>query len=175
MKKKLLILGAMASGFPLVSAQLVLGDKAILSVKEDALVYNGGGLKTIGDGKVIDEGQVMLVGGSMAKFENVGINGAQKNDGGNFILKMTNETLGQLRYGQLYINGLAQGNITGIVDKEFKEYKHGTYQQIALPFYQKKFSDLTSELALMAPVNNQRWSQKEVLVWNNASVSEREH
>lgn len=172
MKKKLLTLGAVALGFSFANAQFVsyVEDNATVFVEEDALVTNWGGMKTVGTGKIVDEGQIMLLGDSTSKFATVNVNGSAKTDGGNFILRMTNENLGNLRYGQLYINGLVQNNITGIVDKEFKEFKHGTYQQIALPFYQKTFQSLSTDLGLTTPINNQRWSQKEVLVWNNSVV-----
>ena len=37
-------------------------------------------------------------------------------------------------YGQLYITGIPQNNITGSVDKEYAVTKHGVYQQIGMPF-----------------------------------------
>lgn len=166
MRKKLLTLSALAVTL-LVNAQFIcyVGDGAKINVKEGALVYNGGGVKIVGSGVVDNSGNIMIVGDGTSKFETVTAAGVAKVDGGNLILRMTNSTIGSLRYGQLYIKGLSQANITGIVDKQYKDVKHGTYQQIALPFYAKKLSELNTELGKTFTDN--RWSQNEILVWNN--------
>lgn len=169
MRKKLLTLGALALAMSM-DAQFLsyVGDKGQVFVKEGALVFNGGGIRTVGTGVVDNSGNIMVVGGSNDKFATVTTAGANKTDGGNFILRMTNQTIGNLRYGQLYINGLTQDNITGIVDKEYKDAKHGEYQQIALPFYNKKLSDLNTELG--KTFSNTRWSKNEILVWDNQAA-----
>ncbi len=166
MRKKLLTLCGLATVL-MANAQFIsyVGDGAGLHVNEEALVYNGGGMKIVGTGVVDNKGNIMLVGDGTSKFETVTAAGVPKVDGGNLILRMTNSTIGSLRYGQLYIEGLAQSNITGIVDKQYKDVKHGTYQQIALPFYAKKLSELNTELGKTFTDN--RWSQNEILVWNN--------
>ncbi len=166
MKKKLLTLGALAVAL-VANAQFIsyVGDNAGVYVKTGALVYNGGGMKIVGAGVVDNSGNIMLVGDTASKFETVTAAGAAKTNGGNLILRMTDETIGSLRYGQLFIKGLTQSNITGVVDKEYKDTKHGTYQQIALPFYAKKLSDLSTELG--KTFTDVRWTQNEILVWNN--------
>ncbi|EKB61328.1 T9SS type A sorting domain-containing protein [Bergeyella zoohelcum] len=166
MKKSLLSIGLLALSFS-ANAQFIsyVGEGAQMYVQSGALVYNGGGMKVVGSGKVENSGNVMIVGDASSKFETVNTSGGAKTDGGNFILKMTNATVGSLRYGQLYIDGLSQSNITGVVDKEYKDLKHGTYQQIAFPFYQKALSTLDAEFN--KTFSNNRWSQDELLVWNN--------
>lgn len=166
MRKKLLTLCGLATVL-MANAQFIsyVGDGAGLHVNEEALVYNGGGMRIVGAGVVDNKGNIMLVGDGTSKFETVTAAGVAKVDGGNLILRMTNSTIGSLRYGQLYIEGLAQSNITGIVDKQYKDVKHGTYQQIALPFYAKKLSELNTEL--VKTFTDNRWSQNEILVWNN--------
>lgn len=169
MRKKLLTLGALALAMSM-DAQFLsyVGDKGQVFVKEGALVFNGGGIRTVGTGVVDNSGNIMVVGSSSDKFATVTTAGANKADGGNFILRMTDPTVGKLRYGQLYINGLTQANITGIVDKEYKDTKHGEYQQIALPFYGKVLSELNSEFG--KTFSNTRWSKNEILVWDNTNV-----
>lgn len=166
MKKNLLTLGVLALSLS-ANAQFIsyVGNGATVNVKTGALVYQGGGMKIVGTGVVDNSGNVMLVGSDSSKYETVTTSGTPKTDGGNFILRMTDETIGSLRYGQLYIKGLSQTNITGVVDKEYKDAKHGTYQQIALPFYEKKLSELSSELG--KTFTDARWSQNEILIWNN--------
>ncbi|MDR7797550.1 T9SS type A sorting domain-containing protein [Riemerella anatipestifer] len=169
MKRNLFLLGALSLVSSL-KAQFItyVGDKAGVYVKENALVYSGGGVKVVGTGVIDNSGNIMVVGDASSKFATVATDGSNKLDGGNFILRMTNKTVGSLRYGQLYINGLSQGNITGIVDKQYLDAKHGTYQQMALPFYQKQLSSLNSELG--KTFGQTRWSQNEILVFNNATV-----
>ncbi|MCW0509110.1 T9SS type A sorting domain-containing protein [Riemerella anatipestifer] len=169
MKRNLFLLGALSLVSSL-KAQFItyVGDKAGVYVKENALVYSGGGVKVVGTGVIDNSGNIMVVGDSNSKFATVTTAGSDKLDGGNFILRMTNKTVGSLRYGQLYINGLSQSNITGIVDKQYLDAKHGTYQQMALPFYQKQLSSLGSELG--KAFGQTRWSQNEILVFNNATV-----
>ncbi|MDY3547457.1 T9SS type A sorting domain-containing protein [Riemerella anatipestifer] len=169
MKRNLFLLGALSLVSSL-KAQFItyVGDKAGVYVKENALVYSGGGVKVVGTGVIDNSGNIMVVGDANSKFATVATDGSNKLDGGNFILRMTNKTVGSLRYGQLYINGLSQGNITGIVDKQYLDAKHGTYQQIALPFYQKQLSSLSTELG--KTFGQTRWSQNEILIFNNATV-----
>lgn len=166
MKKNLLTLGGLALSLS-ANAQFIsyVGNGAMVNVKTGALVYSGGGIKVVGTGVIDNSGNIMLVGDANSKYETVTTSGTPKTDGGNFILRMTDETIGSLRYGQLYIKGLSQANITGIVDKEYKDAKHGTYQQIALPFYEKKLSELSDELG--KTFTDRRWSQNEILIWNN--------
>lgn len=170
MKKKLLTLGALALTMTSINAQVLtyVGVKGQVYVNEKALVASYGGVKTVGDGLIDNSGNIMVVGGSADKFATVTASGADKTDGGNIILRMTNDAIGSLRYGQLYIDGLTQGNITGIVDKQFKDVKHGDYQQIALPFYGKVLDDLSNDFS--SNFSDRRWSKNEILVWDNTNV-----
>lgn len=169
MKKNLLTLSVLALSLS-SNAQIItyVGDKSSVYVAKDALVYSGGGVKVVGAGVVDNSGNIMVVGDARSKFETVDTNGRNKTNGGNFVLRMTGSSIQDFRYGQLYIKGLAQNNITGIVDKEYKDEKHGTYQQIALPFYEKSLSELGTELK--RPFEDRRRSQKELLVWDNEKV-----
>ncbi|ADZ12753.1 hypothetical protein J5295_00590 [Riemerella anatipestifer] len=113
MKRNLFLLGALSLVSSL-KAQFItyVGDKASVYVKENALVYSGGGVKVVGTGVVDNSGNIMIVGDANSKFATVTTDGSNKLDGGNFILRMTQSTItdGQptlgLRYGQLYIQGL---------------------------------------------------------------------
>lgn len=166
MRKKLLILGVFSFLYS-VNAQVLtyVGQGGAAYVQKDALVYSGGTVVTVGDGRVENSGNVMINGGGFYTYLADGV--TDKTTGGNFILKLTDLT-NYSTYGQLYITGVAQGAIKGIVDKEFRNVKHGTYQQIALPFYQKQLSTLNTELG--KTFSNTRWSQNEILTWNNARV-----
>lgn len=169
MKKNLLTLSVLALSLS-SNAQIItyVGDKSSVYVAKDALVYSGGGVKVVGSGVVDNSGNIMVVGDGSSKFETVVTNGTNKTNGGNFILRMTGSSIQDFRYGQLYIKGLDQANITGIVDKEYRDEKHGTYQQIALPFYDKSLSALGTELG--RSFEDKRRSQKELLVWDNKTV-----
>lgn len=169
MKKRLLTLGALALTM-VVNAQVItyVGEGAGVYVKTGALVYSGGGVKTVGNGVIDNSGNIMVVGDGTSVFETMNANNTTKKDGGNIILRMTNQTPDSWEYGQLYITGLTQANITGIVDKEYKDNVHGTYQQIALPFYDKDLSELSEELG--KTFADKRWSQDEILVWNDTKV-----
>lgn len=172
MRKKLLTLGALALAMSM-DAQFLsyVGDKGQMFVKEGALVFNGGGIKTVGTGVIDNSGNVMIVGKATDKFETRTVDGARKTDGGNFILRMTDETIGNLRYGQLYIDGITQTNITGVVDKEYKEKHHGEYQQIGSPFHDVFENGFNKQLrGLALTPDNVRWSKEEILVWNNDDV-----
>lgn len=152
---------------------------ALVYVSENTLVYNGGGLQTLGTGVLDVRGNVMVVGTSGDALRTLNAAGtAPQISGGNIILRMNNpanyaSTTAPSTYGQLYINGITQSTLlTAIVDKEFRTAKHGTYQQIALPFYQKQISSLsgTGIGTLGKTFNNTRYSKNEVLTWNNSTV-----
>lgn len=171
MRRKLLTLGALGLAL-VVDAQFLtyVGDKGQVYVKQGALVYNGGGMRTVGSGLVDNSGNIMVVGGASAKFATTTTSGTDKTDGGNIIMRMTNDAIGSLRYGQLYIKGLSQANITGIVDKEFKDKKHGDYQQVAIPFFGKNMGEFAKEAGIAPSGLGARWSKKEALVWDNPNV-----
>lgn len=71
-------------------------------------------------------------------------------------------------YGQLYIRGLAQGDIQGYVDQEHTNVNHGAYQQIGMPFFNKAYSTLSTELGKTFTAN--RGSQNDIHNWNNPNV-----
>ena len=151
MKRSILTLGMLALSF-LTKAQtddLTYVANGVEMTIAPELLYNVQGRVTVvGTGKITNSGNVMIEGNSSsAGFRTLTTAGLPKTNGENFILKMYNDNLSSLRYGQLYIaNSIPQTNITGIVDKEYKDKAHGTYQQIALPFYNKNVSELSAEL-----------------------------
>jgi len=176
MKRKIFTLGLLSLAFS-ANAQSLLGvqDQASLHIKEDALIYSGGELKTVADGVIDNFGNVMIVGGG---FKTVTASNTNKTNGGNFILRLwsnatTNGSIVNggtvIKYGQLYIdNQTTQAQVTGIVDKEYKDNAHGAYQQMAIPFYKKKFSELSTELN--ANLSGNRRNKTGILVWNNSKV-----
>ena len=108
-----------------------------------------GKMTIVGTGKIINSGNVMISETYLSNrggFRTLTTAGLPKTNGGNFILKMYDANLSNLKYGQLYFDGLNQTNVTGIVDKEYKDNHHGSYQQIALPFNGKRLSELNAEL-----------------------------
>ena len=177
MKRKIFTLGLLSLAFS-ANAQSLLGvqDQASLHIKEDALIYSGGEVKTVADGVIDNFGNVMIVGGG---FKTVTASNTDKTTGGNFILRLwTKPGISKgdivnggdvIKYGQLYIdNQTPQTQVTGIVDKEYKDNSHGVYQQMAIPFYKKTFASLSSELS--ASLSGNRWNRTGILVWNNRKV-----
>jgi hypothetical protein len=172
------LLGAICS----VQAQNVLihvDDNATTYVSKGTLVYSGGGLQMRGTGKIENHGNFMVQGTSTDSFKTITTGNADKTEatgGGNFVNSLnepnaystynTNNSAvaPAYTYGQLFISGIPQANITGIVDQEFRAVNHGTYQQIGLPFYDKTASTLSTELG--KTFTNARHSQNEIL-WNN--------
>lgn len=161
MEKKVWTIAALAAalsaGAQTVSTHVDAG--ATLFIGQDALLYNGGGIETNSTGLIDIRGNVMVVGTSSDKFQ------TSNPTGDNIILRLNDQTAYN-SYGQLYIQGLTQSNITGSVTKEYLSAKHGAYQQMGLPFYAKTLSTLNTELG--GALSDSRWSQKEVLTWNNA-------
>ena len=177
MKRKIFTLGLLSLAFS-ANAQSLLGvqDQASLHIKEDALIYSGGELKTVANGVIDNFGNVMIDGGGF-KTVTSATNNAPKTTGGNFILRLWSNAAANgdiinggtvIKYGQLYINGTTQSEVTGIVDKEYKDNSHGAYQQMGIPFYKKNFSELSTELG--ANLSGNRWNRTGVLVWNNSKV-----
>ena len=151
MKRSILTLGMLALSF-LIKAQTndltYVANGVDMSIAPELLysVYNGK-ITIVGTGKITNSGNVMISGNNpVFGFRTLTTAGLDKTDGGNFILKMYDTNLSNLRYGQLYIKSALQTNVTGIVDKEYKDNHHGSYQQIALPFWQKPLSELSAEL-----------------------------
>ena len=182
MKKNLLMLSVIAVSFSATAqVSFTVNPNAVFYVGENTLVYHGGGLQTKGNAVYDVRGNVMIEGSSTDVFRTLDAAGTtDKTDGGNFILRLNNPAnhsaaLNPSTYGQLYINGLTQGaNVTAVVDKEFRTAKHGTYQQIALPFYNKLISSLSGSASAIGTLGktftNTRYSKNEVLTWNNATV-----
>lgn len=174
MKKNLLTIGLLAIGLS-VQAQVLLhvDNTAKMYVSNGTLVYNGGGLQTRGSGNIDLYGNMMVVGnGSSDVLRTITTTATDpKTDGTNIVLRLNPGAPVSATYGQLYITGIPQGNITGIVDKEYAATRHGAYQQLGIPFIGKSFADLGAELGGGTNAfNNTRWGGREILKWNNASL-----
>ncbi|MDQ1163510.1 hypothetical protein QE422_003878 [Chryseobacterium sp. SORGH_AS 447] len=181
MRKSLFAIGLLTA-ICSVQAQNVLihvDDAATTYVSKGTLVYSGGGLQMRGTGKIENHGNFMVQGTSSDSFKTITTGNADKTEatgGGNFINKLNEETAYSTyntnlssatpayTYGQLFITGVPQANITGIVDQEFRAVNHGTYQQIGMPFYDKTASTLSAELG--KTFTNTRYSKNEIL-WND--------
>lgn len=170
MKKKLFIIGtSLLLGTSLYLGQTAfIGDKAYVVVKDGALLYSGLGIKTEDSGVLDVYGNVMVTGNANAKLETTNKGNTAKSSGGNIILRLMLGPKGDGtddKYGQLWVKGLTQDNITGIVDKEFRDKKHGSYQQIGLPFYDKTLAQLSTEFG--KTFDNNRYSLNGVFKYNN--------
>jgi len=180
MRKSLFAIGLLAGVYS-VQAQNVLlhvDNAATTYVSKGTLVYSGGGLQMKGTGAVENHGNFMVSGASTDSFrtiDNSNVDKTEANGGNNFINRLNEPTAyanpgvsNNYTYGQLYISGIPQANITGIVDQELRAVNHGAYQQIALPFYNKTASTLSTELG--KTFTNVRGSRNEILSWNNSTV-----
>ncbi|QDP84636.1 T9SS type A sorting domain-containing protein [Chryseobacterium sp. SNU WT5] len=185
MKRNLLIIGFLALSASLSSQVVCHVDQgATFYVGKNALVYNGGGLQMKGNALYENHGNVMVVGDNVnSVFKTIDAGNVDKTEatgGGNFINKLNEPDAYASRnsvdplvapvytYGQLYVTGIQQAKITGIVNQEYRQVSHGAYQQVGLPFYDKSFSTLSNELG--KTFNNTRRSENEILVWNNRNV-----
>jgi len=174
MRKSLFAIGLLAA-INSVQAQDVLlhiDDAATTYVSEGTLLYAGGGLQTRGTGIMDVHGNVMVEGTSTAAFRTITTAGGAKTDGGNIVLRLnTPASFATSTYGQLYVNGISAANLTGIVSKEYRTTRHGNgnyFQQIAIPFAGKAYSTLSTELA--KAFGTTRFTQNEILTWNNAAA-----
>ena len=176
MKKNLLTLGALILSIS-ASAQTgnvltYVGDNALVTVMDGALIYSGGGWENSALGKVVNSGDVMVAATSADMFK---LDASQADA---FVLKYTDSNT----YGQLYISGIAQGNIGGKVKKEYKaDYNHSTdvnslgRQQVSLPFHGYTIGDLKRDLGGFVNVTNTnlntsgRFNVASAFKWNNAS------
>ncbi|WP_018676426.1 T9SS type A sorting domain-containing protein [Riemerella columbina] len=161
MRKKILPLGMLITGLCLNAQTMFVGNGASVNVKPETLVYSGGTVNVTTDGVVTNEGNFKIVDGNFT---------TGKTDGANFIIKQNSATGADVygNYGQLWIDNNTQSNITGTVKKEFQTVNNGKYQQLALPFEGKPFSELSSELG--KSFSTERWSENEILVYNNTMV-----
>lgn len=162
MKKYLLSTGTIVLGL-LLGAQTYtpltyVGNSAVVTVKDNTLVYNGGGFKAVGTGQVNNYGNMMVVGSATDKFETAAAT--------NYVLKFTSLT----NYGQLYISGLTQTNISGAIGKEYRDVDGGSYQQIGMPFFNKTIYSLSGATELAKSLSNNRYSLNEVLKYDAPNV-----
>lgn len=168
MKKSLLAIGVLA-GLVSVKAQILthVDDQAVLTVTDGALMYNGGGVETKGAGLIDIYGNVMVVGSSTDAFRTLDNTGANLTvPGNNIVLNLNNPGSYQSStYGQLYINGITQANLTGFVRKQYRALNHGAYQQMGLPFYKKTLASLAANIGI-AGFSNQR-NNPSVMYWDN--------
>ncbi|WP_304342966.1 T9SS type A sorting domain-containing protein [Chryseobacterium koreense] len=192
MKRNLLIGGMLFAYFTL-PAQMTTTPKvlshidggAVLYVGKNALVYNGGGLQVKDTGVLENHGNIMVVASDAVNDVLRTLNGTndklEGSSSGGTIINALNEPTAYstwntnssaatpaYTYGQLYVQGIKQDNIKGIVDQQFRSPNHGAYQQFSMPFYGKTASTLSGELGKV--FNTQRWSQNEILVWNNDHI-----
>ncbi|PIF43138.1 putative secreted protein (Por secretion system target) [Chryseobacterium sp. 52] len=174
MRKSLFAIGLLAISYS-VQAQVLchVDTNANMYVSEGTLVYSGGGVQTRGNGLLDVHGNVMVVGTAGDAFKTIDTGGGDKTDGGNIILRLNTPTATDdvSTYGQLYVDGLNQGQITGVVSKEFRTKKHGDvnfYQQVAMPFSGKVLNTLSTELG--KTFGNVRRSRNEILKWNNTAA-----
>lgn len=162
---------------------IYVGNKGTFYVAKNSLTSVKGGVQLKGYFK--NRGNVMLYGFSNSIFSTLkedGIN-AQfedlKNGNSGGFLNMLNEPKNYVfpntlpvgnnyTYGQLYISNFNQLNITGFASAEYRNVNHGSYQQIGIPFYGKNLNELSSELG--KSFTPTRWSQNEILKWNNNKV-----
>ena len=192
MKRNLLTVGLLTAFFA-VHAQMTtdpkvlshIDDNATFYVGKGALVYNGGGLQVKDTGILENHGNIMIVANDPAKDVLRTLNGTSdkvegSTVGGTIVNKLNEPTAyatwntnsstatPAYTYGQLYIQGISQDNIKGIVNQEFRSPNHGGYQQFSVPFFGKTASTLSAELG--KTFNTTRWSQNEILVWNNDKI-----
>ena len=174
MRKNLFAIGLLAATYS-VQAQNILvhiDDTAITYVSDGTLLYSGGGFQTRGSGIIDVHGNIMIDGVSGDGFKTITTGGANKTNGGNIVLRLNDpNTYTSSTYGQLYINGLSQSDIQGVVTKEFRTGRHGNsnsyFQQIAMPFNGKTVSSLSTEFG--KTFNTSRYDNP-VLKWDNTNV-----
>lgn len=178
MRKNLFAIGLIAAIYS-VQAQNILvhvDDAAVTYVSDGTLLYSGGGFQTRGSGIMDVHGNIMIDGQSGDAFKTITTGGSNKTDGGNIVLRLNDPTTANFltsTYGQLYINGLSQTDITGVVSKEYRTGRHGNgnsyFQQIAMPFYDKYINSLSIEFNKI--FNSYRYGNPILKVDNTNSVS----
>jgi len=173
MRKSLFAIGLLAISYS-VQAQILchVDTNANMYVSEGTLVYSGGGVQTKGNGLLDVHGNIMVVGSGSDAFKTIDAAGTgDKTDGGNIILRLnTPASFATSTYGQLYIDGLSQSNISGIVTKEYRVTNQGTgnyFQQVALPFSGKAYNSLSTEVG--KTFNTGRYDNP-ILKWDNANA-----
>ena len=186
MKKITLTVILLGFTFNDYSAQQVtvhIENAGIFYVEKNALTNVKGGIQI--KGKFKNKGNVMLEGFSDSVFKTLKEDGSNAdfsdikngtsgqflnilNNPDNYELPNTTALGKNYSYGQLYIKDFNQSNITGFASSEYRNVNHGAYQQIGLPFFQKKLTELNDELGKNFSPN--RWTQNEILKWNNSKV-----
>ena len=147
MKKNLLTVALLALSLTATAQNVIcsVNKDAVFYVGKNALVYNGGGFQTKDTGTLENHGNVMVIGGVSDSFRTLdaaGLNTTEGSANTSFVNKLnepanyaspnssTSTTAPVYTYGQLYISGLVQGNITGIINQEYRQVSHGAYQQM---------------------------------------------
>lgn len=167
MKKNLLTVGVLLLSFPLIAQNVLtyVGNGATVTVQNNALVYNGGGWQNVGT--VSNTGDIMIDGTASDKFEV-----ASTSD---FRLAFEDSDT----YGQLYITGVPQAQITGTVNKDFiADANNGNTgrQQTALPFHNFTMAQLKNAIGNYLQTTNTslnsagRFNYASVFRWNNAAA-----
>ncbi|WP_431612555.1 T9SS type A sorting domain-containing protein [Chryseobacterium sp. 'Rf worker isolate 10'] len=176
MRKSLFAIGLLAISYS-VQAQILchVDTNANMYVSEGTLVYSGGGVQTKGNGLLDVHGNIMVVGSGSDAFKTIDAAGtADKTDGGNIILRLnTPGTFATSTYGQLFIDGISQSNITGIVTKEYRTTSNGSgnyFQQVALPFSGKAFNSLSTELGKTFNTTRTGTNANPILKWDNTNA-----
>lgn len=176
MIKKLFEFHLILFSIPIFSQVLTyVGNNALVTIQNQTLLYNGGGLQLAGTGTVNNSGNIMIV----------------KNTATSDVVNIASTSSLNLKFnssqnfGQLYIKDIPQANITGTVNKEYRaDANSGTTarQQIGLPFYNYTIANLVSNLAgstantggsylnVTTTTNNSagRFNPSSVFRWNNA-------
>lgn len=184
MRKSLFAIGLLAIGHS-VQAQILchVDTNANMYVSKSTLLYSGGGVQTKDNGVIENHGNVMISGVATDAFRTIDAsnnNKTEANAGNNFINKLNEPTqyasVNQnsstatpvYTYGQLFITGVPQANITGFVDQEVRQASNGTYQQMAMPFFGKTPASLNAELG--KTFSTARGSGNDLLYWVNNRV-----
>lgn len=152
-----------------------VGNSALVTIQPQTLVYNGGGLQTAASAIVNNSGNVMIRGTATG---NDGTEPRITIDPLSTFRIVSSNTNGAADYGQLYITGVQQGKISGIVNKEYtSDFVNGPTgnQQTGLPFYNFTTTQLedafgAGNLNVTNTTNNSsgRFNIASVFWWNNA-------
>ena len=183
MKKNTILFFGLTFSLGFAQNGLYVNNGTSIFIEKNVLFYSKGNLN-VKASKIKNKGNFILKGDASSFFKILNSDGSLSsysdvaNNGGAFINLLNNpnnylltnfSTKGEnFSYGQLYINGFPQSNISAFVDVEHRNANHGAYQQIGLPFYNKNLSELNSELG--KTFSSIRWSQNEILKYNNNTV-----
>lgn len=178
MKKNLLTVGLLALSLSF-NAQILtyVGKGALVTVTDQALVYSGGGVQLAAGTATTDKGGVVNnMGDIMVVDGGAGTDKFQIDNFADFRLQFDEADTSKKTYGQLYISGIPQGGITGVVNKDFiADANHGITgrQQTALPFYNYSINQLNTVFGGNLQITNTtlnstgRFNFASVFRWNN--------